>query len=249
MTYKKHPPTHRSTEGAGTSIKPESPRLSLPKPEKKLEVVLKCDSIGSVEALQSSIDGMQIGRAMVQTIHAGVGPISKFDVDMALTGSKLVLGFEVDAAPQVHHLALQTGVEIRLYNVIYQLTSDLESVLRTWNPPEPAEKITGKGRVSALFKSSRKGIIAGCEVLAGTLALGKRFRVISPMGVVYTGKIESLHIEKDAVQEARVGQEAGIKMADFDRVKVGDFVECFEISQPKAAGPWKPKPGIFRLYS
>ena len=249
MTYKKHPPTYKATEAAGRRTGPESPRHSAPKPEKKLEVVLKCDSIGGVEALQSSIDGMQIARAMVKMIHAGVGPITKFDVDMALTGSKLVLGFEVDVAPHIQHLALETGVEIRLYNVIYQLTSDLESVLRTWNPPEPAEKITGKGRMIALFKSSRKGIIAGCEVLAGTLALGKRFRIISPMGVVHTGKIESLHIEKDVVQEARAGQKVGLKLADFDQVKVGDLIECFESAPSKGAAPWKPKPGVFRLYS
>jgi translation initiation factor IF-2 len=249
MTYKKHPPTHKATEGAGRGIGSESPRHLAPKPDKHLEVVLKCDSTGSVEALQSTIDGMQIAHAMVKVIHAGVGPTTKFDVDMALTGSKLVLGFEVDVAPHVQHLAVQAGVEIRLYNVIYQLTSDLESILRSWTPTEPAEKITGKARVIALFKSSRKGVIAGCEVLAGTLALGKRFRIISPMGVVYTGKIQSLHIEKDAVPEARVGQEVGLKMADFDHVKRGDLIECFEIAPSKATAPWAPKPGIFRLYS
>jgi translation initiation factor IF-2 len=112
-----------------------------------------------------------------------------------------------------------------------------------------AERVTGKAKVIALFKSSRKGIILGCEVLEGRLAIHKHFRVVSAMGPVYTGKVESLHIEKDAVNEAKVGQQAGLKISNFNKANIGDWVECFERTPSKVKEAWQPRLGVHRLFS
>jgi translation initiation factor IF-2 len=214
--------------------------------KKRLEVVLKCDSVGSQEAIIAGIHAIQEPKVEIKVIHTGVGSITKSDLFMALTGSRLVLGFDVGISPNIKRSSQEQGIEIRLHEVIYKLIDDLQKIARNLVPKEIEEKITGKTKVIALFKSSRKGIILGCDVLEGTLALGKKFRVVSAMGTVYAGKIESLHIGKDAVREARVGQQVGLKISDFKRAKVGDLVECHEKAQLREDALWRPKGGVFR---
>jgi translation initiation factor IF-2 len=236
MTHKKHP----------------QPPLRFGKPldqgpTRKLEITLKCDSVGSVEAVMASLTALKTHNVTLSIIHSGVGPISKGDLSMALTGSRLVVGFDVAVLPDIHHLAQAQGIEVRLYDVIYKLLDDLRQTAESLQSFEAEEKITGKARVIALFKSSRKGIILGCEVQDGVLGQGNPFRVITAMGPVYTGRIESLQIETKPVKEARAGQQVGLKIADFNAVKLGDFIECFTTTRPKAAPAWKPKPGVFHL--
>jgi len=217
--------------------------------QRKLEVVLKCDSAGSEEAVISSLEREKNPEAEVKVIRAGVGAITKSDLLMAFTGSKLVVGFNVDLMPKIEDLCKEQGVEVRLYEVIYKLTNDLKKMAASLLPPEAYEKITGKGKVIALFKSSRKGTILGCEVLEGTLAMGEKFRVISAIGPIYTGKIQSLHIEKEAVQMAKVGQKVGLKISDFKKAKVGDQVECFKVVGSRDFKPWRPTGKILRYHS
>lgn len=213
--------------------------------QKKLEIVLKCDSVGSKEAVISSLQASQNPQTELKIIRAGIGTISKSDLHMALTGSRLVVGFNVDVMPQIKSLSREQGIEVRLYSVIYKLINELKEIAGSLITHEAEEKITGKAKVIALFKSSRKGIILGCEVLEGTLGLGRNFRIISAMGPVYSGQIESLHIEKDAVKEVRVGQKVGLKITDFKRATIGDLVECFEIVRPEIKASWQPKGGVF----
>ena len=182
-------------------------------------------------------------------IHSGVGAISKSDMLMALTGSRLVVGFNVDVLPKVEEFSREQGIEVRLYNVIYTLTHDLHELAESLaQNEEEEEKVIGTAKVIALFKSTRKGIILGCEVVKGILALGKRFRITTAMGPIYTGKIESLHIENDAVSVARKGQQVGLKISDFKKGKMGDLVECLETSQ-KRTKTWQPRAGVFDLSS
>lgn len=211
---------------------------------KGLEIVVKCDSVGTREAVISSLEKMKRKGLGIEVIHAGIGPVSQSDLFLAMTGSKLVVAFGVDVLPGMDRLSKEKGVEVRIYQTIYALTEDLEMIASSLVSKEPEERITGAAKVIALFKSSRKGIILGCEVMQGELALGKDFRIISGPGVVYTGKIESLHIGKDEVSRAKVGQQAGVKVADFNRGRLGDFVECFEKVRAKGEGSWKPKGGI-----
>jgi translation initiation factor IF-2 len=166
---------------------------------------------------------------------------------MAVTGGKLVVGFGVGILPKIEALTKEMGVEIRLYKTIYSLVGDLRTVSSSLESSSREEKIVGRGKVIALFKSSRKGIILGCEVVEGTLSVGKSFRVVSDPGEVYRGKIKSLHVDKDAVNEAKTGQQVGMKIPDFNRGKIGDLVECFQevVSQREKA--WRPRGGVYYI--
>ena len=246
MTHKKH--SHTETPPGVHVIKaPPAPFAAEDSERKKLEIVLKSDSSGSEEAVIASLSIMNVPGVEVSVIQADVGSVSKSDLLMAGTGSKLVIGFGVDTMPKLEELSKEQGIEVRLYDVIYTLTNDIRKIASRL-VAEEEEIITGRAKVIALFKSRPGGIILGCEVLAGTLALGKKFRVIGAMGgPMYTGVIESLHIEKDVVKEATVGQQVGVKISDFSKAKIGDLVECFEIRKPKGGGPWYPRGGVFHV--
>lgn len=215
--------------------------------EDKLEIILKCDSTGSVEVLRSSIFNIATPEVKIEIIHVGVGNINNTDIFMAETGSRLIIGFNVDVVPKIDHLLKEHGVEIRLYDVIYRLTEDVKSIAESLIASEASEEIIGTAKVIALFKSSRKGIILGCEVLEGHLALGESFRVISAMGPIYSGKIRSLHIEKDIVTKATISQQVGLKIENFNNAKIGDLVETYRSPTWKKSSRWFPKGKILRL--
>ena len=214
---------------------------------KKVEVVLKCDSMGTEEAVVGSLEKVRNDRYEVDVIHADVGPVSKSDIFLALPAGKLVIGFNTGVMPRIETFCKEHGVEVRLYDVIYTLTRDLGEVLDSLVEPEEKERITGQGRVIALFKTGGKGVIIGVEVEKGAIALGKPFRIISAMGPVYGGTVESLQIERKPVTEAGPRDKAGIKIRDFKRVKIGDLVECFEPVKPGAKKAWRPRGGVFRF--
>jgi translation initiation factor IF-2 len=239
---------HKEVPGVETQTPPSKILKSSERNKKKLEIVLKSDSAGSEEAVVASLSAIQIPEIELKVIHSDVGSITKSDLLLALTASKLVLGFNVEVAPKIEPLCREQGIEVRLYDVIYNLTKDLQSIANGLVAPdeEDVEKITGKAKVIALFKSSRKGIILGCEVLDGTLAMGKRFRIVSAMGPVYTGKIESLHIQKDRVKEAHPHQQVGLKVIGLKKASVGDLVECFEIAKTSGGKIWQPTGGVFK---
>ncbi len=213
--------------------------------KKRLEIVLKCDTSGCAEAIVSAITSLNPSGLEISIISAGVGAINKSDIFMAETGSRLIIGFNVGLMPHMDQMVVEHNVEIRLFEVIYKLLEDLESIAGTLVPQEPSEEIIGSARVIALFKSSRKGIILGCEVLQGKLMLGHAFRVVGAMGPMYRGTIASLHIEKDAVREARKGQQVGLKINDFNRVKPGDLVESFQTVPGHYTSPWQPQGKIY----
>jgi len=212
-----------------------------------LEIVLKCDSAGCLEAVSAAILEAAPAGVTISIIHAGVGPINQTDIFLAETGSRLILGFNVSAGPNIESLAAEHGVETRVYEVIYQLVADIRDTAASLLPAEETDEILGRAKVIALFKSSRKGIILGCEIMAGRLAINDRFRVITAMGPVYTGKIVSLHIGKDAVQVAKAGHKVGLKIPDFKNATIGDLVESFLAGAGKTTRPWSPTGGIFHF--
>jgi translation initiation factor IF-2 len=216
-------------------------------PAIRLQIVLKTDTMGSEEAVVSAVKALHPRGVEVEVIQAGIGDVSKSDLFLAETGSKLVIGFNVGVLPKVGELAKERQVEVRLYNVIYELTEGLQGIALTLLPQEEKEEITGRAKVIALFPGGRKSVILGCEVMEGSLGVGRQFRVISTPGTVFTGAIESLHIGKDAVKEAKKGQQAGLKIPGFTRAKIGDIVECFETLRPKGSKLWQPKGGIWRF--
>jgi translation initiation factor IF-2 len=129
--------------------------------------------------------------------------------------------------------------------VIYVLTDDIKAIAEGMIPPVAQEQIIGSARVIALFKSTRKGIILGCKILDGFLSLGHKFRIISAIGPIYTGTIESLHIGQSVVQKAISGSEVGIKIQDFNKAHIGDLVESFR-TVPRKVPPWEPQGRIIR---
>ena len=153
--------------------------------QNKLEIVLKCDVAGTAEAISASLSEIEVPGVQIDLIQIGVGRVSKSDVLMARTGSKLVMGFNVDIMPKLRHEIKEFGVEVRLYDTIYKLTEDMRKIAQSFNIAPPKEKITGKAKVIATFKSGPKGMVIGCEVLEGAIELGKEFRVITAMGPAY----------------------------------------------------------------
>lgn len=212
----------------------------------KLEIVLKCDSAGSVDAVRHALSEMALPNVDIHVIQSGIGPVTKSDVLLAETAGRLIICFQVDVLPNVDRLLREHNVEVRLYEVIYTLTDDVRAVAEGMVPPSPEEQLIGSANVIALFKSERKGIIIGCEVVRGFLAIGEQFRIISAMGPVYSGTIESMHIRENAVQKATSGQQVGIKIRNFDRAKVGDMVESFRPLRQKKVRTWQPRGEIIR---
>jgi translation initiation factor IF-2 len=210
----------------------------------RLEIVLKCATDGSRAAIEKALREKRPARLDLAIIHSGVGEVNKNDILLAATGSRLIVGFEVGVNPHLEEELRKSNVEVRLYRVIYRLVEDLLALEDSLVIEPTAEEVIGQARVIALFKGNRHGIILGCQVSSGRLAVGERFRLIGAMGQVYEGRIESLHIEKEAVRAVVPPQQMGLKINDFQRATVGDLVESF---RPAAPPPpiWQPKPGVF----
>lgn len=229
-----------------TAKKPAAPGFPAQRKKPKLEIVLKCDSRGSVEAVTGSIEALSTPDVAVTVIHSGVGDVSKSDVLFAETASRLIIGFQVGVVHSLEKVLREHRVDVRLYEVIYTLLADMKAVAGEMIPHEPEEQVIGSGTIVALFKSSRKGIIIGCEVREGSFAVGERFRIITAMGPVYQGTIESLHKGDAAVQKALPGQQVGIRIKNFNRAKVGDLVESFRPPPPLKVRTGEPTGHIIR---
>lgn len=222
--------------------KPDRPSTLLP----KLEVVLKCDSIGSLEAVTAAIAEITVPGVDIAVIHSSVGAVAKSDILLAETAGRVIIGFQVGVMPRLEKLLREHRVDVRLYDVIYSLTNDLKTLVEMLAPSTSDEQIIGSAQVIALFKSSRKGIIMGCEVRNGFLAIGQHFRVISAAGPVYSGVIESMHMADKSVQKVAPGQQVGIKTKDFNRARIGDIVESFRRPLPAGQQRWAPTGSIIR---
>jgi translation initiation factor IF-2 len=211
---------------------------------KMLEIVLKCDSYGSVEtvnAVLASLPGLKI-------IQSGVGLVTQADLLMARTGSGLVIGFNTGISPALYSAVAAEHLEIRLYGVIYTLLNDVKAILASRLSQRKAEDtIIGTANVIRLFPGSRHGIIVGCEIKEGKLLVGKPLRVIAPAGIIYKGRLESMHIENRAVNTAHAGQQVGIKIHHFEQIHVGDLVECFKPSPSVAGKDWHPSGKVIHL--
>jgi len=231
----------KKDEGAKAGAATRAHDSAAPAGEKRLEIVLKSDTSGCAEAIIAAINSLAVPGVGIHIISSGIGAINKSDIFMAETGSRLIIGFNVGLMPHIDQMVAERNVELHLFAVIYTLLEDIESIARTLVVQESTEEITGSAKVIALFKSSRKGIILGCEVLAGRLMLGHPFRVLGAMGPLYTGRIESLHIENDAVRQATKGQQVGLKIRDFNKARVGDLVESYHVTSGQYVKPWQPQ--------
>jgi len=193
-----------------------------------LNLVVKGDVDGSVEAALSELGKIQHPEVGVNVIHSGVGAITENDVNLAIPAGALIVGFNVRPNAEARALAEREGVEIRTYRVIYQLTEDIEQALVGMLRPVQTEETIGEVEVRQLFRSSRVGTIAGSYVTSGVVRRGARARVIRDGAVIYETTIDQLRRFKDDVREVAEGFECGIHLEGYNDVKEGDILEIYE---------------------
>jgi translation initiation factor IF-2 len=196
-----------------------------------LNLVLKGDVGGSVEAAVSELSKIQHPEVRVSVIHQGVGAITENDIMLAAASNAMVVGFNVRPNAEARALAEREGVELRTYRVIYQLTEDIEQALVGMLKPVETEETLGEAEVRETFRASRVGTIAGCMVTSGVVRRGAQARIVREGTVVYETTIDSLKRFQDDAREVAEGFECGIHLANFDDVKVGDVIEAFETRQ------------------
>ena len=196
---------------------------------KNLNVVIKADTQGSVEALRKVLNNLEIPGVKVEVIRASVGAISTTDVSLAQTANAILYGFNVRPTAEVRKVVEERGVDLRLHNVIYQVKDELEQAAKGLLDPEMVEKVQGQAEVRVLFKHSAVGTIAGCYVVDGVIKRKDKVRVLRNGVVVYDGEIAGLKHEKDDIKEAKTSSECGITVKNFNDLKVGDVIESYLI--------------------
>jgi translation initiation factor IF-2 len=197
----------------------------------RLPIIVKADVDGSVQAVADALEQLSTKEVRVEIIHRGVGAINESDVLLAETASAVIVGFSIRPDPNARQLAEQNGVDIRLYEVIYEAVDEIRSALEGMLAPEQRETLLGTAEVREVFKISRLGAIAGCYVTEGIVDRRSQVRLVRDGQVVYTGEISSLKRFKDDVKEVREGFECGIGIANFNDIKVGDRIECFQVEE------------------
>jgi len=198
---------------------------------KTLNVVVKADVRGSLEAIQSALMDLGNQEVQVNIVASGVGGITETDVNLAVTSGAVVFGFNVRADTAARKLVENEGVDLRYYNVIYDLIDDVKAALTGMLAPELREEILGIAEVRDVFRSPKFGQIAGCMVIEGTIYRSKPIRVLRDNVVIYEGELESLRRFKDDASEVRNGMECGIGVKNYTDVKVGDLIEVFEVKE------------------
>lgn len=194
---------------------------------KELGLVVKADVQGSLEPIVNSLNELKEGEIKVNVLHAGIGNISKNDVMLAAASGGIVVGFNVEADQAARMAASAEGVDIRIYDIIYRLTEDIEKALKGMLEPEKREVILGRARVRAVFRIPKLGNIAGCIVTEGEIRRNARVRVLRDGEELFDGPITSLKHEKDDVREIREGFECGVGIKGFMEFQEGDTLECF----------------------
>ena len=200
---------------------------------KELNIILKGDVDGSVEALSDSLQKLTTEEIQVNIIHKGVGQISESDILLATASDAIVVGFQVRPSAQARKLAEKEEVEIRMYSIIYDAINEVKDAMEGMLSAEIKEEIKGTAEIRETFKISKVGTIAGCMVTDGTIERNHDVRIIRDGVVVYTGKLGSLKRFKDDVKEVRQGFECGLNIANFNDIKVGDVVEAYEMVEVK----------------
>ncbi len=198
---------------------------------KELNIVLKADVSGSLEALQDEIAKLPQEQVPVNVIHAQTGGINESDVMLAAASDAVIIGFNVRPLADARRAAEQEGIDIRTYTVIYKVTEDLRAAMEGLLEPEEVEETLGQAEVKQTFKASRVGTIAGCQVTDGKVTRNANVRLVRDGTIVWSGKVGSLRRFKDDVAEVDEGQECGIVLEGYADIKEGDVLEFFETRQ------------------
>jgi translation initiation factor IF-2 len=203
---------------------------------KKLPVIIKADTNGSVEAIRYSLEELKNDEVRVDILSAGIGDITENDVVLASAGENkaIIIGFNVKETPDAKRKAKQEGIEIKLYNIIYELIDDVKDELSSMLSPEIVETYTGKAEVRAIFPTKTDDKVAGCMVMDGAVHSDDFAKVIRDSEVIYTGKISSLKRFKDDVKEVTKGNDCGLMIEGFNDFKEYDIIETYKKTEKKA---------------
>jgi translation initiation factor IF-2 len=200
-----------------------------------LPLVMKADVQGSVEAIQGALTKLGTDEVGVQVLQAGVGGITESDVILAHASGAAIIGFNVRANNQARDRARRDGVEIRYYNIIYNVVDDVKAALSGLLAPETREKFLGNAEILEVFAISKVGKVAGCRVTEGVVRRGAKVRLIRDNVVIHEGDLSTLKRFKDEAKEVIAGQECGMSFANYQDMQKGDVIECYEVETVKRA--------------
>jgi len=198
---------------------------------RELSLVVKTDVHGSLEAIRGSLEKMETETVKPRLLHGAVGGISESDVTLAKASGGLIVGFNVRANPQARELARRDGVEIRYYSIIYDLIDDVKSLLSGLLSPEVREDFIGYAEIRQVFNITKVGKVAGCMVTDGVIKRGCKVRLLRDNVVIHEGSLKTLKRFKDEVRDVREGYECGMAFENYDDIREGDLIECFELTE------------------
>ena len=196
-----------------------------------LNLILRADVRGSIEAILKELEKLDHPEVKIRVLQATVGGVTEADVQLADASDAVIIGFNVVPDERARSLAEDRGVQVRRYDIIYQVTDDLRKALEGMLAPEKREATLGRAVVQRTYAISRIGVVAGCRVISGIIARNGRMRIIRDSRIVGEYGIESLKREKDDAREVRDGLECGIKLAGFNDIKEGDILECYRVEE------------------
>jgi translation initiation factor IF-2 len=198
---------------------------------RELRLIVKADVQGSLEPIVSSLNVLGSGDISLNILHAETGNVSESDIMLAAASKAIVIGFNVEADTASRRLADSESVSIRLYDIIYRLTEDVEKALKGMLEPELKETVLGQAEVRAVFRISKVGKVAGCRVIEGELQRNAQMRVLRDNQVIFDGEIASLKHHQDDVREIRQGFECGIALKDYNKFEENDILECYIVEE------------------
>jgi translation initiation factor IF-2 len=193
-----------------------------------LNLILKADVQGSLEALTESLRKLERDEVKLAFVHRGVGGITENDIQLAAASNATIIGFNVRPDRKARELAETEDVEVRTYQIIYQVLEDIEAAMVGMLAPKYEEVVTGEAEVREVFRVPRIGAVAGCYVRNGTITRGSKVRFLREGVVIWTGTVSSLKRFKEDAREVQTGFECGIGLSDFQDLKQGDVIETYE---------------------
>ena len=198
---------------------------------KEFALVVKGDVQGSVEAIAGALDKLGTEEVAARILHSGVGGITESDITLAGASNAAVIGFNVRAHKEAREAAEQAGIEIRYYNIIYNLVDDVKAAMSGMLAPTLREERLGEAQVLEVFNVSKVGKVAGCRVLDGVVQRGAHVRLIRDNVVIHEGKLSQLKRFKDDAREVVAGQECGMAFENYQDMRAGDVIECYRVEE------------------
>jgi translation initiation factor IF-2 len=226
--YRSRQLREKSAGGGATSLEQMMNQLKIAGIS-KFPLIIKGDVQGSVEAINASLNKLSTDEVSAQILMSGVGAITESDVTLASASTAIIIGFNVRANKQASDLATRDGIEIRYYNIIYDLVDDVKAAMSGLLKPERRETFIGYASIKEVFQITKVGKVAGCQVTEGIVERGAGVRLLRDNVVVHEGKLKTLKRFKDEVKEVPAGQECGMAFENYEDIRAGDVIECFRV--------------------